>query len=76
MLTGCVKIRYRANFRYVANLLSCFADLHSASKFSHQLQKLIQEKLQKNEKQARTKINLKISENLKRKIKEFKNKIR
>ena len=43
-----------------------------ASKFSLKLQKLIQEKLKESEKQARTKINLIIRENLKRKIKEMK----
>ena len=42
------------------------------SKFSLKLQKLIQEKLQKSEKHARTKINIKIRENIRRKINEIK----
>ena len=63
----------------ISLIFSCFSGLHSCFKVFTQTIKLIQEKLQESEKQAITKINLKIRENLKRKIKEIKvnyNKIR
>ena len=64
-----IRRQNRGDFATVAKIPLCFSDLHSASKSSLKLQKLIQEKFQKSEKQARTKINLKIRENLKRKVK-------
>ena len=68
----CSKISvHNENFAIIAKFplfLKIAPDLHSASEFSLELQKLIQEKLQKSEKQARTKINLKIRENLRRKL--------
>ena len=70
------KIRFVAKIRYLLrkflSLFPAFLIFIPASKFSLKVQKLIQEKLQKSEKQARTKINLKIRKNLKIKIKEIK----
>ena len=76
-----MQFRYHCEIFAMVAKFSCSHDLHFASfclqflqfgfKISLKLQKLIQEKLHKSEKQARTQINLKIRQNLRREIKEI-----